>query len=252
MRVISELLETYRGKPILVIAGGPSVTDDLPKLADFRPALVLSANEHGCRQDRFAVDYLVHCDKRHCEHKVLMADYLRQFGKPLISKFATADVRLEDWRFSANTGVTAVAIAAVLGGSPIVVIGLDFWRSGRHYFHIPQVPTRPRRYKLRPVIKSNDRTLNPLAQFVGASHIRALSGLMAARWPLYRADETFGEPPVLEYARRNFQTQEYRTLRSFHWSPWDSVPKDTVIKLSKSEAMTLLREGKVAAIDPPV
>lgn len=252
MRVISELLETYRGKPILVIAGGPSVNADLPKIAELKPALVLSANEHGCRQLMFPVDYIVHCDKRHCEHKTLMAEYLHQFEKPLISKFATADVRLEDWRFSANTGVTAVAVAAVLGGSPIVVTGLDFWRSGRHYFHVPQVPQRPRRYIARPVVPLRDRALNPLAQFVGGAHVRALSGLMATRWPLYRADETFGEPPVLEYARRNFRTREYRATRSFHWSPWDTVPKDTVMKLSNTEAMILLREGKVAAIDAPV
>jgi len=252
VKVISELFEAYRGKPMLVIGGGPSVKEDLPHLSGFQPALVLSANEHGCRQDRFPVDYIVHCDKMHCEHKVSMVEYLRPFGKPLISKWASADVRLEDWRFGANSGVTAVAVAAVLGGSPIVVTGLDFWRSGRHYFHTPPTPTRVRRGVPRPVLRADDKTLNPLAQFVGSAHIRALSGLMAKRWPLYRADETFGPPPALDYCRRNFQTREYRTTRSFHWSVRDTVAAKTVIKLSKSEAAILLREGKVVAIDPPV
>lgn len=248
-QVISELFDLYRGKPILVIGGGPSVAQDIPALpADFRPALVLSANEHGCKQDRFTVDYIVHCDKVHCFRHEPMAPYLRQFGKPLISRWATADVRLEDWRFGGNSGSTAVAIAAALGGSPIVVTGLDFWATGRNYFWdmAASLPPAKRRAAARPIIQQPDRRLRALAQFVGGAHVRPLSGLLVTRWPKYRPKETLGEPPVIQYTAQARQSADYRALRSFHWSNYDTVAAGTVLRLTKAEAAELLRDGRVA------
>lgn len=253
-RVISELFGRYTGKPILVIGGGPSVTNDLHTLwgSRFEPALVLSANEHGCKQSLFMVDYVVHCDKVHCFRHVAMAPYLQAFGIPLMSRWSTADVRLENWRFSGNSGTTAVAIAAVLGGSPIVVTGLDFWSTGRNYFHdnLAGLTVAQRRLAAKPVISQPDRRLNRLAQFAGAAHIRPMSGLLAGRWPKYDPAEKLGPPPVLEYTAREHSSADYRALRSFHWSNYDTVAADTVIKLTKAEAADLLTAGKVARIEP--
>jgi hypothetical protein len=255
-RVISELYETYRGKPALVIGGGPSVPADLAQLTQFRPALVLSANEHGHRQDSFPVDYTVHCDKIHVLKRdergkhLDMAHYLSQFGKPRISRWATADVRLEDWKFITNSGATAVAVAAVLGCSPIVVTGLDYWATGRVYFHEPS----NQKTKTYPPSSTPDRRLSPLRQFVGDAHIRPMSGLLLTAWPKYDPAETFGPPPTLPYVLRTRAAgaADYRAVRSFHWSNYDTVAQGTVIKLTKQEAEPLLRDGKIARTVSPV
>lgn len=253
-RVISELFELYRGKPILVIGGGPNVAPDVDKLCSFYPALTLSANEHGLRQDRFTVDYIVHCDKVHCFRHEPMAPYLRQFGKPLMSRWGTADVHLEDWRFSGNSGTTAVAIAAALGGSPIVVTGLDFWATGRTYFYdnLAGLPPAKRRLAAKPIIQQPDRRLRSLAQFVGGAHVRPMSGLLTTRWPKYDPAEVLGEPPVIQYTAQARHCSEYRAVRSFHWSNYDTIATGTVLKLTKSEAAPLLRDGKIAETVPPM
>jgi hypothetical protein len=258
MLVISDLFGLYVDRPILVIGGGPSVAEDLPKLVDLRPALVLSANEHGCKQDFFRVDYIVHCDKVHCMKRtpegrtIPMAPHLREYGKPLISRWSTADVRLEDWRFTGNSGTTAVAVAAALGGSPIVVTGLDFWATGRRYFHDgTQAPRERRRINGGPVVQHPDRRLNALAQFVEHAHVRPMSGLLATRWPLYDPAERFQPAPVIPYTAKLNPSTEYRAVRSFHWSNYDTVPADTVLKLTKSEAAPLLQTGKIAPVVSP-
>ena len=48
-RPLTDLFDTYYGKPALMIGGGPSARVDLPHLEElgFAPGLVLSANQHG-------------------------------------------------------------------------------------------------------------------------------------------------------------------------------------------------------------
>lgn len=252
-RLITDLFDEYRGKPILVIGGGPSVLTDLPKLVGFKPALVLSANEHGCKQDVFPIDYIVHCDKVHCMRHVPMAPYLRQFGKPLISRWSTADVRLQDWRFKGNSGTTAVAIAAVLGGSPIVVTGLDFWGTGRKYFYdaMSGLTTAQRRIASTPIVSMPDRRLRPLREFVKDAHVRPMSGIMTGSFPAYNPTERLAAPPALSYCRTVGTPQSYHAARSFHWSNYDTVSAGTVLQLTEQEAAPLLRDGRVAAIVSP-
>jgi hypothetical protein len=254
-RVISELFETYRGKPALVIGGGPSVLVDLPTLpVDFRPSLVLSANEHGTKQDRFAVDFIVNCDKIHCMRHEPMEPFLRQFGVSIINRWSWADVRLEDWTFSGNSGTTSVAVAAALGCSPIVVTGIDFWSTGRRYFHDPvaDLPPARRTYAWQrnaptPITKP-DKRLGKLWDFCGEAHIRPMSGPMTTRWKKFHPGEIFGAPPVIAYARRTFGTAPYRAVRGFPFGNSDIVQAGTVLQLTKREAEHLLRAGKVAHV----
>lgn len=254
-RVISALFGQYVGRPILVIGGGPSVLQDMPALpTDFHPALVLSANEHGMKQDRFKVDYIVNCDKVHClktdeaGRHYQMEAYLRQFGVPIINRWAWADVRLEDWNFNGNSGTTAVAIAAALGGSPIVVIGIDLYATGRNYFydHTADLTPRAKRLAARPVISQPDRRLGRLWDFAKGAHIRPMSGVMTTRWPKYTPGEALGAPPIIPYAKQVFGTAPYRALKGFPFGNMDIVAPGSVIMLTKREADGFLRSGKVA------
>lgn len=252
-RVISELFGKYAGKPILVIGGGPSVAKDLPALpADFRPALVLSANEHGTKQERFHVDYIVNCDKTHCIRHIAMEPWLRQFGVPLINKWSWADVRLEDWNFNGNSGTTAVALAAVLGGSPIVVTGIDLYATGRNYFYDTTVGLTPekRRLAAKPIITQPDRRLRPLGDFVGKAHIRPMSGVMTTRWPRFHPGEPLGPPPVLPYVTAQRKVGDYRVVKGFPFGNADVVQSGTVLRLTESEAAQHVRAGRLAKVVP--
>lgn len=249
--MISELFGRYVGKPILVIGGGPSVTADIPALpSSFVPHLTLSANEHGTRQGRFLVDYIVNCDKMHCIRHVPMEPWLRSFGVPLINKWSWADVRLEDWNFNGNSGTTAIALAAALGGSPIVVTGIDLYATGRNYFYDTTAGlTAPkRRLAARPILTQPDRRLRPLGDFVGKAHIRPMSGVMLTRWPRYDPGEQLGEPPIIPYAKRVFGAAPYRALRGFPFGNMDIVQAGSVIMLTEREADGFVRSGKVAKV----
>ena len=99
---IIEILDRWYGKPALVIGGGPSARVDLPFLdnLEFKPAVVLSANEHGLYQGHYKVDFLVNVDKLHCARHVYMEEYLRQFDTPIINAFSWPDYRLPDWKLA--------------------------------------------------------------------------------------------------------------------------------------------------------
>lgn len=244
--LITSLFGRYDGNPILVIGGGPSVNEDLPRLvADgFKPACVISANEHGFMQSAFPVDFAVNVDKHHCALKRHMAEILRPFGKPIINRHSWADYRLPEWTFSGNTGLTAIAVACVLGGDPVVPIGIDFWSSGRHYFHKPyELTKREQRWMAsRKAPSGPDRRLRNLMQFARGATIRPVSGPLLTAFPA-------GNPthPVA-YRERIAQLpwSHYVAQRCFSFSGnLDRVQAGAVLALTEKEAAPLLRRGYV-------
>lgn len=128
--------------PILVIGGGTSAIEDLEKLrsAKFEPAAVISANEHGLRQEYFKPTHAVCCDPTHGVKHTKMDRYLGELapGLPIITPCHFGDYRLPDWKVACNTGLTAIAVAAMMGGA-VVPVGFDFYRCGKPgadtYFH---------------------------------------------------------------------------------------------------------------------
>jgi hypothetical protein len=134
--LVSELVHKYYGKPILVIGGGLSAIVDIDKL-DRTPACVLSANQHGfmlpIEQNIFPPDYAICVDHKRGQTDELMQDYLRGFGKPIIGQCYWCDYRLADWPLSGNSGLTAIAVAVLMGGHPVIAVGMDGMTGG--YFH---------------------------------------------------------------------------------------------------------------------
>lgn len=125
-------------KNILVIGGAPSAIEELSRLkaSGYTPDLVLSANEHGCFQGFYEVDWIVTVCAKHWDKQVPMEGYLRAFNKPIICVFDWADYRLNDWRFTGDSGLTAIAAAIREKAKQVIVTGLDgFSVAGRKYFH---------------------------------------------------------------------------------------------------------------------
>lgn len=236
--LITALLDRWAGKPILVIGGGPSVTEDLPRI-DFEPACVISANEHGDYQSRFKLDLIVNCDKRHCMMHCDMRDLLRpvaqKHGAAIVNKYSWADYRLGDMPYSANTGMTAMFVAAALGGHPVVPLGMDFFRGGHTYFH-----RTPDSKPMRPgwhISRIARRGIEELMKGCAGAQIRPLSGPLLTYFPVY--DPAAVLPPRVDIPYRRHmagvKTQHFVANRSFQFGTWDRVAMGTQLALTPKE-----------------
>lgn len=238
--LISALFDRWAGKPILVIGGGESVLEDLPKI-DFEPACVISANDHGDYQKRFKLDLIVNCDKRHCFLHCNMSDLLRpiaaKHGAAIVNKHSWADYRLAEFTYQANTGLTAIFVAAALGGHPVVPIGFDFFRRGHTYFHTPREGTR----KMRPdwhISRVAKRGMQELLAGCKGAQIRPLSGPLLKFFPPYDHAEVL--PPRTDMAYRKSmaakKTVYFVAQRTFAFGTWDRVVSGTKIAMTQKEA----------------
>jgi hypothetical protein len=137
-KLFGELIGQGSG-PAIVVGGGPSAPASLERLkaAGVEPTAVISANEHGHHQSIYPITHSVCCDGRHGEKRVSMESLLRPRGAPIISPAHFADYRLPEWTLASNTGLTAIAVACFMGHSPVIVVGIDFYRmsSPGVYFH---------------------------------------------------------------------------------------------------------------------
>jgi hypothetical protein len=238
-RLVSALFDRWAGQPILVIGGGPSAKKDLARL-DITPACVISANEHGAHQDRFKVDLVVNCDKRHCMLQRPMEEILRAAlpHAAIVNRHSWADYRLGDWRFAGNSGLTAIAVAAALGGNPVIVTGIDMFHGGRVYFH--DVGAKPSKQKtVRPgVIRRDKSKLTPLKQFCAGAAIRPMSGPLCEYFPQYDPAEPFKARGRVGYAlRMEEEGQEVlvEAVRSFKMSNFDMIPLGHQLALTRCE-----------------
>jgi len=246
---ITNILSRYYGRPALVIGGGPSVRDDLPVLEDggFKPAVVLSANEHGLYQAHYKVDFLVNVDRVHCQLKVMMKDYLRQFGVPIINSHSWADFRLPDWKMSSNSGLQAIAVACVLGCWPVVVTGVDLFMVGRDYFHLSD--EKPR---MRPSLTyMTKQRVTEMQRWAGNYPVRPVSGPLTQVFPIFDRAETFKEPLRVPYRAKieKAPVKRYRGLKEFSFVTNDRVTPGEIVPFTFAEAQPYIARGWLEEVD---
>jgi hypothetical protein len=256
--LIGELVNQYRG-PILVIGGGPSALADLHELrvANYDFKTVLSANEHGHRQTIYRIGFTVAADGVHHAKRQRMNTYIESLGVkgvPMISPAWFADYRLPDWKLASNTGLTAIAIAAALGGGPIVVTGLDFYRledkGAATYFHDEEAES-----------DSNKKTRSNFEDQIEALHarigteqqIRPMSGPLLGMYPRWNPYEKRKPGPLPEFARYAYRmdTHLMRSHRSVRWNLCAmQVDPDVVVACSALEARAAHRAALEVGIRP--
>lgn len=200
-RLVIELLHRWEGRPILVIGGGPSALRDLPALK-IEPACVISANEHGFKQKYFKVDLVTNVDKRHCLLKEPMEKILRPLGAPIVNRHSWADYRLPDWTMAGNTGMQAIALAALLGASQVIVTGIDMWQTGRVYFHDNGVKPPKHRAPVSAMKRRSKEKVQPLKAFCAGAHIRPMSGPLTQWFKTYDPAETLKPSAPVAYRTR--------------------------------------------------
>ncbi len=252
-RAITEILSRYYGKPALVIGGGPSARADLPKLtdSDFKPAVVLSANEHGLYQGHYKVDFLVNVDRIHCARKVYMEPYLRQFNTPVINAHSWADYRLPNWKGSANSGITAIAVGCTLGCWPVVVTGVDLFMVGRQYFHDQDAADRTPRPKSAAPSHIAKVRANELRKWAGDYPIRPASGPLTKYFPEYSPAETISAPDMVVYRKRIEKTPVFwfRGLKEFSFVNNDRVSPGELVPFTENEAKPYVEKGWLEKVD---
>jgi hypothetical protein len=236
-QLISALFDRWNGQPILVIGGGRSVNRDLPALK-FKPACVISANEHGANQSCFSVDLYVNVDKIHCLKKIPMEQLLRPLGGAIVNRHSWADYRLPDWRLQGNTGLTAIALAALLGGNPVLVTGIDMWHGGRLYFHDRGGSPRPEKHIRASVTRRDAAALKPLRAFTAGANIRPLSGPLCEVFPSFNPAEKLPPAQPVAYRRALIGMKPViaTATRHFKLSNQDMVPAGRQLALSPDEA----------------
>ncbi len=247
--LVSALLDRWAGKPILVIGGGPSASKDLPRLHDdgVTPACVISANEHGFHQELFPVDLVVSLDRFHCFQKVPMESLLvplaRKHGAKLVNRCSWADYRIPDWNLVGNSGLAAVAVAAALGGSPVIVTGIDMFQGGHVYFHGPKLPPAERRKNRVSITKRNREALRPLKEFCAGAHIRPMSGPLRDVFQAYDPNETMKVAAGVDYRRRlqAIKPVYVECVRGFAIASHDMVDVGEKLAFSPREA----RDAKI-------
>lgn len=249
MRSINDLLYKHFNKPALVIGGGPSVLTDLPLLPEEYFDAVFSANEHAFKQSKFKADYIVNVDKRHSVTQEYMRNRLKPYGAPIINSHSWADYRLLNWRFAANSGITAVAIAVALGCNPIVTTGIDCWQTNQLYFHSDTRARAPGQ-KFRPYF------LEQLSQFVrsrqGAyANLRALSGPVKDRFGAFHIDELLPAPLLPHPYRMERLSQtpvRVKVRRAFTFSVHDTVTAGTILTVSQRELHSLIPRASIEVL----
>ncbi len=241
--LLTALFDRWYGKPILVIGGGPSARKDLPRLKKLgvEPACVISANDHGFKQDYFKPDLIVNCDVRHCLEQVKMCDYLAPYKTPTVNRYSWADFRLADWKFSGNSGMTAIAVAAALGGHPVIVTGIDMWRGGRLYFHDTGAKKPSKVRRVSGAVSRRDRErVRPLLDFCRQAQIRPMSGPLTEWFHQYDPTETYKPVQPVGYRLRMAEecpeTVRMEVVRSFRFQNHDYTNVGKVLAVSPIEA----------------
>lgn len=116
----------HHGREAWVLCGAETLPRDLERCPN--DALMISANDHGCRLKR--CDFIVALDDIH--------DRLRPWGVPVISPHAWADHQCHDPAVLklSNSGCFGVLAAHLMGCRKIVIAGVDLYRTA--YAHDPR------------------------------------------------------------------------------------------------------------------
>lgn len=191
---VDSLYAKHLGRPVIVIGGGPSAPSQWAALPEYvrEDAVLIFANAHGFKLG-LKPDYIVCKDDVHTETKKPMEPQLRAYGDyPIVARHEWADIKLEkNWPIQGNSGQLAIGLAALVGGKPIIPIGIDCYQQGT-YFHSPNEKnvSGGRRESLW---RSSMTRL--MLRLEGAA-IRAPSGILALMFPRYDPTERFPAPVV--------------------------------------------------------
>lgn len=232
-RLVTDLYGMQLGRPAIIVGGGPSAPEQLEQIRGNASFLVISANGHAAKLGLQA-DYVFCKDHVHTETKQLMEPCVRPLGAPIVSHLYWAEYRTPKWPVQGNSGMQAIALAAMLGCAPIIPIGFDCYQEGT-YFHDPKAKNVSAGKK--PGYWQN-RYGRLKLRLEGAA-IRSVGGPLTATFEPYNRHERF-PAPVIPHALQHYATLETVVAiakRDFPLlgDPQCTVPKGTAFAASRPE-----------------
>jgi len=135
------LYAKHLGRPVIVVGGGPSTPGQLASVLtrlDGDPVYIF-ANGHGFKLG-LVPDYIVCKDDTHTQTKEKMEPLLRAHGPyPIVTRHPWGDFIMDKWPTQGNSGQLAIALGALIGGKPVIPVGIDCYQKDQGaYFHAPQ------------------------------------------------------------------------------------------------------------------
>lgn len=245
--LVSALYSKDFGLPILVVGGGPSAPEQLRKLGSrVQDMVIISANAHAWGLG-LAPDYTFCKDHLHTETKAPMEGMLRAYNRPIVTTHYWADYRAARWPIQGNSGMHAIGLAALMGGNPIVPIGIDCFQ-GATYFHSPT----SRNVSLgRPPGYWKGR-MDRLAGRLDGAVIRPISGPLTATFPKYHPHEELppSKIPAVFGHYAACPTRYVRAIRSFvlPQDPRAEIPVGKVFPVTDAEQALFIRQGVAVAV----
>ncbi len=183
---MSQLRDTYAGKPAAVLGGGPSLPGDMAGL----PAgcILIAVNYHAAYL--CGPDFMVYNDQPDTDP--LLEKAVRETNAFRVSPEPTSDILFDIpvWTgfYSSNT---AAWFALWMGCDPVILCGMDCYQGEKKYFHPTDRDVPPFHYPLydhlRPWIEDG-RNLLPHVE-----RLRVMSGPLAQVFPLYEPPSCGGE-----------------------------------------------------------
>lgn len=246
-QLLSSLCERYQSRPVLVIGGGASALKDLERIPRDYPACVISANQHGFMQDRFLVDFVVSVDYTFASSRTPMQEYLAQFCAVNINRWSWADYRIPEWSYGGDSGLTAIMVAALIGGHPVIPVGMDRYTGDRRYFW--EATLDPKWAARRQGMNVNARANNDRCiTFCEPTCVRVFSGPLREYWP----HPTFNAatlPPFVPHPapQRTLTGKLYNVHEPIFLHPTDRVTEGPIL-LTDQEAKGFLRFSKISRI----
>lgn len=225
-RSFGDLVMAHRGKRICVMAGGPTLADDLSRVdAD----VWISVNEHGAKHR--PVDYVVAMDGTHTRLQIPMRKHLRKFtDAPIIGPWHWNDFQLMRWPLQPAfllSGVVASWVASMMGGHPVILSGFDCYAGDgatitQHRNYLPHV----------------------------LGEVRVVSGPLQEFYPAYDPAEQFGEyhpPEGLDTESVRDGETVIRVLKPFEFRgrEW---PPGTLMRVSRYEVRRQLKHKSIEEV----
>jgi hypothetical protein len=245
MKLISDLMGKYSGQPILVIGGGPTAGEWIPKLPLDYFACVISANQHGFMQDRFKVDYIVSVDRTFGSTRTNMEDYLAKYNTPHINRWSWADYRIPEWSFNGDSGLTAIAVAAMLGGHPVVAIGIDRLNGNRRYFW--QDTAEAGWHRRAPANIDNIRVnVKRTVDFCRDTEVMTADGPMRAYWRLIDLNAQLNSWKPHEAPQCHLTGKTYVPLKQIFLHPSDPVSRPLLMTDQEAKAHLYRKQAVLA------
>lgn len=214
------------------------------------PEIVISANAHGFKQDKFKVDFIVGVDyyfsppRGDRAPRLRMQDYVKQFPAKTINRWSWADYRIPEFTYSGDSGLTAILVAVLLGGHPVIPVGIDFGQGDRRYWWDSGPDPQ---WRQRANYSDNQQAAREmLIDLCRDAQIRPICGPLLAHWPKWSPDEVL--PPVkLPVSAQTAETGcLYSVTGTCFLHPTDQI--SGVVRLTAREAAPLLAKKKICRL----